>query len=54
VRFAFGPLPRGETENIWLEWSVNPTDVARRDQTAAIYDGTKRLAAVTRTVTYFP
>lgn len=54
VRFAFGSLRPGETKTIWLEWSVNPTNVATRHETATLYDGKTPLTTLHRTVTIFP
>ena len=44
----------GETKTVWMEWSVNPTDVATRHETATLYDGKTPLTTVHRTVTIFP
>ncbi len=54
VRYSFGSLRPGETKTVWMEWSVNPTNVATRDETATLYDGKAPLTTVHRTVTIFP
>ncbi len=54
VRYSFGSLRPGETKTVWMEWSVNPTDVATRHETVTLYDGMTPLTTVHRTVTIFP
>ena len=54
VRYSFGALRPGEAKTVWMEWSVNPTNVATRHETATLYDGKTPLTTVHRTVTIFP
>ncbi len=50
----FGHIGAGHKLVVWLQFQVNPTNVGRRSQDAALYDGTKLLATANRTVTVFP
>jgi hypothetical protein len=55
VSFAFPPLAAGHELTVWLEWSVNPTNVAwRRPELLQLSDGSRRLLDVHRSVTVFP
>ncbi len=54
VRFLFGKLGGGKTAAVYLEWSVNPTNVGSRTETATLLDGSRPLASVDRNVVTFP
>ncbi len=55
VSFAFPPLAAGRELTVWLEWSVNPTNVAwRRPELIQLSDSTRRLLDVHRSVTVLP
>jgi hypothetical protein len=42
------------TFSIWISWQTNPTNVGRHPQDLAVYDGSQRLASVSRDLTVFP
>ena len=48
------PLPAGHTRVVWTDWQVNPTNVGRHREDAALFDGSTRVAVVERTLTVFP
>jgi len=55
VTLAYPPLGRGARMTVWLEWSVNPTNLAwNRPEQLVLADGTEALVSVTRHVTVFP
>jgi hypothetical protein len=54
LEFGFGHIPSGEHLTFWLSLQVNPTNVGHRTQDVRLYDGNRRLAEVSRTITVFP
>ncbi len=50
----FGHVGAGNKLVVWLQFQVNPTNVGRRSQDAALYDDLTLLATANRTVTVFP
>jgi hypothetical protein len=55
VTFVFPPLRAGGHMTVWLEWSVNPTNLAwQRPESLVLDDGTTRLLGVHPDVTVFP
>jgi len=52
--FTLGHIPRGRHLTFWISLQVNPTNVGHRAQDVRLYDGTRRLAVVERTITIFP
>jgi len=55
VTFVYPPMAAGRTLTVWLEWSVNPTNVAwQRDLPVAVADGSQTLVAQSSAVTVFP
>jgi len=55
VTFVYPPLRAGATMTLYLEWSVNPTNLAwSRTLPLALDDGVTPLLAMTRHVTVFP
>jgi hypothetical protein len=50
----FGHVGAGHKLVVFLQFQVNPTNVGRRSQDAALYDDTTLLATANRTVTVFP
>jgi hypothetical protein len=52
--FELGHVPRGTSYIFFLQLQVNPTNVGRRSQDVALYDGDTFLTSVDRTVTVFP
>jgi hypothetical protein len=54
IRLLFGKLAEGKTASVYLEWSVNPTNVSSRTETATLLDGDQPLTSVDRHVVIFP
>jgi hypothetical protein len=54
LTMSFEALPAGQTLVLWTDWQVNPTNVGRRDEDVALFDGAEPLASTQRTVTVFP
>ena len=55
VTFVFPPLRAGGHMTVWLEWSVNPTNLAwQRPESLVLDDGPTRLLGVHPDVTVFP
>ncbi len=54
LALRFGRLRAGSSYVLYLDFQVNPTNVGRRPQSVSLYDGTKFLLAIHRTVTVFP
>ncbi len=54
LTYVFDPIPAGDRFTFWTQYQVNPVNVGRRSQDAALYDGPRKLAAVHREVTVFP
>jgi hypothetical protein len=52
--FTLGHVPAGTSYIFFLQLQVNPTNVGRRSQDVALYDGETFLTSVDRTVTVFP
>jgi hypothetical protein len=52
--FDLGHIRAGTSYILFLQLQVNPTNVGRRSQDVALYDGSTFLTAVDRTVTVFP
>ena len=47
-------MPAGTKHVFFLHFQVNPTEVGRRSQDVALFDGETPLLAIDRTVTIFP
>ncbi|MEP6640569.1 MAG: hypothetical protein ABJB93_01550 [Gaiellales bacterium] len=55
VTFSYPPLAAGAHMTVWLEWSVNPTNVAwDRAEPIQVDDGRRQLVRLAPTVTVFP
>ncbi len=55
VTFTYPPLRDGGHMTVWLEWSVNPTNLAwSRPESIALDDGATRLVDLTPSITVFP
>jgi hypothetical protein len=54
IAFDLGRVPAGTKHVFFLHFQVNPTEVGRRPQDVALYDGERPLLEVDRTVTIFP
>lgn len=50
----FGQLPAGVPFRVWISWQTNPTNLGRRSQDVALYDGDTPLMTAHRTITVFP
>lgn len=50
----FGKLRAGVAFRVWIALQVNPTNVGRRTQDVALYDGSSRLMTARRAITVFP
>jgi hypothetical protein len=51
---TLGHVRSGTTYLLFMQLQVNPTNIGRRSQDIALYDGGTRLAAIDRTITIFP
>ena len=54
LAFDLGHVKAGTSHILFLQLQVNPTNVGRRSQDVALYDGETFLTSVDRTVTVFP
>jgi hypothetical protein len=54
LSMSFEALPAGQTLIVWTDWQVNPTNVGRRSEDAALLDGSEPVASAQRTLTVFP
>jgi hypothetical protein len=52
--FELGHVPAGTSYILYLQLQINPTNIGRRDQDVALYDGDTFLAKVDRKVTIWP
>lgn len=52
--FTLGPIGAGKTYVLFMQFQVNPTDVANVARTVELYDGSTRLAAIDQTMTVYP
>jgi hypothetical protein len=49
-----GHIPPGDTYLLFVQLQVNPTNIGRRSQDVALYDGDTFLTSIEREVTVFP
>jgi hypothetical protein len=54
IAFQLGHIPAGSRYLLFLQFSVNPTNVGRRPADVDLYDGDTRLLHVDRTITVWP
>jgi hypothetical protein len=54
IALDLGHVPAGTKHVFFLHFQVNPTEVGRRSQDVALYDGETPLLELDRTVTIFP
>ncbi|HET6174523.1 MAG TPA: hypothetical protein VFD90_18095 [Gaiellales bacterium] len=54
VRLTYPPLAAGSSRVVWIYFQVNPTNLGKRSQDVVLADGSRRLAAVHRSVTVWP
>jgi hypothetical protein len=52
--FALGKIPAGKIHVLFMQFQVDPTNVGRRAANVDLYDGSRRLATIHRTITVFP
>jgi hypothetical protein len=52
--FVLGHIPQGQHYTTFLSLQVNPTNVGHRNQRVWLYDGSRQLLVVERTITVFP
>jgi hypothetical protein len=51
---TLGHVRAGATYILFMQLQVNPTNIGRRSQDVALYDGGTLLGTIDRTVTVFP
>ena len=54
IAFDLGRVRAGTEHVFFLHFQVNPTEIGRRPQDVALYDGEERLLEIERMVTIFP
>ncbi len=54
IALDLGHVPAGTEHVFFLHFQVNPTEIGRRSQDVALFDGETPLLAIDRTVTIFP
>ena len=54
LSLALSNLPAGASSLLFLQFQVDPTNVGHRSQTVELFDGTRRLVAIDRSITIFP
>ncbi|HET7745012.1 MAG TPA: hypothetical protein VFK76_09760 [Gaiellaceae bacterium] len=54
VTLDLGPVAAGNHVVTFVQFQVNPTNVGRRSQDVRLYDGSRQLVLIRRTVTVFP
>ena len=54
IALDLGHVPAGTKHVFFLHFQVNPTEIGRRSQDVALYDGETPLLEIDRTVTIFP
>jgi hypothetical protein len=52
--FTLGHIPEGHVYRLFLQFQVNPTNVGKRRQDVALYDGNTRLLTVHHSITVWP
>jgi hypothetical protein len=52
--YGFGHIPAGRHLTFWLSLQVNPTTIGHHAQTVWLYDGTKLVTVVRRSIFIFP
>ena len=54
LAFGLGRIPAGQTYALFMNFQVNPVTVGTQDQTVTLYDGSKKLITLHRTLLIFP
>ena len=52
--YVLGHVPQGKRYTLFVSLQVNPTNVGRRSQQVWLFDGSRQLVAVKRTITVWP
>jgi hypothetical protein len=52
--FQLGHVAAGHSFLLFMQFQVDPTNVGRRSQGAALYDGQRKLVELQRTITVYP
>ncbi|MCW2976792.1 MAG: hypothetical protein JWM06_2073 [Actinomycetia bacterium] len=52
--YVLGHVPQGKHYTLFISLQVNPTNVGHRSQRVWLYDGSRQLLAVKRTITVWP
>ena len=54
LNYGFGHIPAGHHITFWLSLQINPTTVGHHAQSVQLYDGTRLIATINRSVSIFP
>jgi hypothetical protein len=54
LSLELGHIPRGQSYLLFIQFQVNPTNVGHRHQVVQLYDGSRKLLELHRTMTVFP
>jgi hypothetical protein len=54
LSLTLGHIPAGQSYVLYMQFQANPTNVGRRSQDVALYDGQRLLLTIDRTITVFP
>jgi hypothetical protein len=54
LSFELGHIPAGQSYLLFMQFQVDPTNVGRRSQNVALYDGDRKLLELHRKITVFP
>jgi hypothetical protein len=54
LSLELGHIPRGQSYLLFMQFQVNPTNVGHRHQDVQLYDGSRKLLELHRTMTVFP
>jgi len=54
ILLALGHVPAGDRYDLFLQFQVNPTSTGSRDQDVDLYDGSRLVAHLDRTLRIFP
>lgn len=54
LQLDIGRIAAGQRHLLFIWFQTNPTNVGRRTTQTALYDGSRRLLTITRTLTIFP
>jgi hypothetical protein len=52
--YGFGHIPAGGHVTFWLSLQINPTTIGRHRQNVSLYDGSKLIAVVHRSIEIYP